>query len=162
MLSMLGRSAAAAAALPTFTRAAARQPSPTPTAPAAGSLAETYAKHFAVGVSLGGVVPSDYSADELALVKRHFNEITPENSMKMEHVQREEGKFDFLQADELVDYARRHKQTVVGHTLVWARDEATPAWFYKDGNAPVSRELCSSGRRPSMASCSGCSGGTPR
>ena len=110
-------------------------------APAVPSLAQAYKEHFSIGVAVGGRVPEGYSAQEVGVVERHFNILTPENSMKMDHVQREEGKFDFEQADAFVEYARGRKIEIVGHTLVWARDEATPAWVYKDGDRPAGREL---------------------
>ena len=50
------------------------------------SLKEAYRKDFAIGVALGGTVPDDYSADEVALVRRQFSAVTPENAMKMNHV----------------------------------------------------------------------------
>lgn len=105
------------------------------------SLKDAYGDEFAIGVSLGGRVPGDYSADELELIRRHFSILTPENGMKMGHVQPTEGQFNFEEADALVAFARESGQQVVGHTLVWARDDATPAWIFQDGDRPASREL---------------------
>lgn len=105
------------------------------------SLKDAYHGDFALGVSLGGHVPRDYSAGELDLVRRHFSILTPENGMKMGHVQPAEGQFDFEEADALVAFARESGQKVVGHTFVWARDDATPAWIFKDGDGPASRDL---------------------
>jgi endo-1,4-beta-xylanase len=135
--------AVAAAFALSLSTAAAQAPADSPAAAAAAgpSLSRAYARHFAVGVALGGDVPGDYTPDELALVRRHFAILTPANSMKMDPVQREPGKFDFAQADAFVAFAKGEKLAVVGHTLVWARDDTTPAWMFRDGDHPAGREL---------------------
>src|SRR3712207_7031955 len=65
------------------------------------------------------------SDEELALVQRHFTVVTPENAMKMGHVQGAEGKFDFEQADQLVEFAKRNGLGVVGHTLVRSEEHTS-------------------------------------
>ena len=106
-----------------------------------GSLRAKYGSRFAIGVALGGRVPGDYSEAERALIVGQFNSVTPENCMKMAHLQPRERQFDFAEADALVAFAQEHKMQVCGHTLVWAKDERTPAWFFLDGDKPASREL---------------------
>lgn len=105
------------------------------------SLRAKFGDRFVVGVALGGQVPDDYSPAERALILDQFAGVTPENCMKMAEVQPREGEFHFEQADALVDFATRHGLQVVGHTLVWAKDDRTPAWFFVDGDRPASREL---------------------
>ena len=94
-----------------------------------------------VGVALGGRLPGDYTAAELALVRDQFACLTPENCMKMQHLQPEEGRFDFTEADAFVAFAEANGQRVAGHVLVWARDECTPGWVFRDGDGPASRAL---------------------
>ena len=43
--------------------------------------------------------------------------------------------------DAFVNFALSNQLKVVGHTLVWAKDDRTPPWFTKDGEKPASREL---------------------
>ena len=62
-----------------------------------------------------------------AAVGAEFDTVTPENVMKWEVVEPEQGRFDFTQADTLVAFARAHKQKVRGHTLVWHNQ--LPAWL---------------------------------
>ena len=38
-------------------------------------------------------------------------------------------------------FAQERKLQVCGHTLVWAKDERTPAWVFRDGDKPASRDL---------------------
>ena len=62
-----------------------------------------------------------------AAVGAQFDTVTPENVMKWEVVEPEQGHFDFTQADTLVAFARAHGQKVRGHTLVWHNQ--LPAWL---------------------------------
>lgn len=110
-----------------------------PTAPS--SLQAKFGPRFVVGVALGGRVPDDYSAAERELILKQFGSVTPENCMKMTAIQPKEGEFHFEQADALVAFAQRNRLQVVGHTLVWAKDERTPAWVFLDGDKPASREM---------------------
>lgn len=105
------------------------------------SLQARFGRHFVVGVALGGRVPDDYSAAERKLILEQFGSVTPENGMKMTAIQPREGEFHFELADALVAFAQQHRLEVVGHTLVWAKDERTPAWVFRDGDRPATREL---------------------
>jgi GH35 family endo-1,4-beta-xylanase len=67
------------------------------------------------------------------LIEAQFNSVTAENCLKPDPVQTAEGKFNFTEADALVDFASARHLQIVGHCLVWARDERTPGWFFRDG-----------------------------
>jgi endo-1,4-beta-xylanase len=105
------------------------------------SMQAKFGSRFTVGVALGGQVPDDYSPAERDLVLKQFGSVTPENCMKMTEIQPAEGQFRFEQADALAAFAKKHGLQLVGHTLVWAKDERTPAWMFRDGDKPASREL---------------------
>lgn len=105
------------------------------------SLQGKFGSRFVVGVALGGRLPDDYSTAERDLILHQFGSVTPENCMKMAEIQPKEGEFHFEQADALVAFAERSRLQVVGHTLVWAKDDRTPAWVFRDGDKPASREL---------------------
>ena len=108
---------------------------------ASTSLRAKFGSKFVVGVALGGRLPEDYSDAERKLIVDQFASVTPENCMKMTHIQPREGQFDFAQADALVAFAQAQNMQVCGHTLVWAKDDRTPAWVFLDGDKPASREL---------------------
>ena len=57
---------------------------------------------------------------------REYDAVTPENAMKFERIHPERDRYDFVAADEIVDFAERNDMTVRGHTLVWYRD--APDW----------------------------------
>ena len=105
------------------------------------SLRQEFANQFLVGVAVDGYLPGDYTPGELGLIRTQFAALTPANCMKMTHLQREPGRFDFQMADALVAFAATNQLKVCGHCLVWAKDERTPEWVFEDGARPASREL---------------------
>ncbi len=105
-------------------------------APAAGAATSDSGSHALkalakpTGVRIGTAVDMDalYSdATYAGAVGAQFNTVTPENVMKWEVVEPQRGKLDFTQADQLVAFAKAHKQKVRGHTLVW--HSQLPAWL---------------------------------
>ncbi len=58
---------------------------------------------------------------------REFNMLEPEDALKWEVVHPEPQRFDFSQADQIVDFAIRHGMNVRGHTLVWHHQN--PKWL---------------------------------
>lgn len=94
---------------------------------------------FLIGVGLSDSIaarPQDWP-----LLLSQFNCLTPENSLKPDPVQRVQGQFRFSQPDAFVDFATSNHLQVVGHCLVWAKDDRTPPWFYRDGTNVASGEL---------------------
>ena len=112
--------------------------------PAADPPPEAILKHAAKGLFDVGVGVHDRIPDRAAdhpLLLAQFGAITPENCMKPAAVQAAEGKWDFARADAFVDFGARSGLKVVGHCLVWAKDDRTPAWFYRDGAQRAGRDL---------------------
>jgi endo-1,4-beta-xylanase len=101
------------------------------------ALKDAFAGDFIIGVAVAGL--DSLSPAERALIVRHFRAITPGTHFKPIHQQPEEGRFTFEQADALVEFASANGLAVIGHTLVW--HDATPDWFFVDGDKPASREL---------------------
>ncbi len=90
-----------------------------------------------------GVGISDRIMDEpekWELLNRHFSFVTPENCMKPASVEPQMGLFRHEQADRFVQFAQEKKLQVVGHCLVWAKDDRTPEWFFKDGAMDCSKQ----------------------
>ena len=94
---------------------------------------------FEIGVGLG--VRAVKTDAEKKLLRSQFSYLTPENCMKPAAVQNKEGEFKFGGPDRFMKMARENGKKVVGHCLVWAKDDRTPEWFFKDGDKPVSKEL---------------------
>jgi endo-1,4-beta-xylanase len=107
--------------------------------PAQGSLREASKGFFEIGVGINDRI-AERAVDHRLLLSQ-FSMVTPENCMKPAQVQAAEGKWNLAQADGFVDFATKNGLKVVGHCLVWAKDDRTPAWFYRDGEKPASREF---------------------
>jgi endo-1,4-beta-xylanase len=104
------------------------------------ALQEALKGKFLIGVAMNADQITGKDTAGVRLIKEHFNSITPENCMKSEVLQPEEGKFDFALADQYVDFGQKNNMFIVGHTLIW--HSQAPKWFFvdKDGK-DVSREV---------------------
>ncbi|MBD9388217.1 endo-1,4-beta-xylanase [Agrobacterium sp. AGB01] len=73
------------------------------------------------GVFFGSAIDSsDLQHDDLkALYVDHCTSLTPRNAMKWAATEKRRAKFDFTDADKIVDFAKANNIRVHGHTLVW-------------------------------------------
>jgi endo-1,4-beta-xylanase len=86
----------------------------------------------ASGMLIGAAVrPAQLSeAAYASTLAREFNMLEPEDALKWEVVHPERQSFDFPQADQIVDFATRHRMKVRGHTLVW--HQQNPKWLTEE------------------------------
>ena len=103
------------------------------------SLKDVYKNDFYIGTCLGGKLTDSYSADEIGMIVKQYNAVTPENCMKPEPIHPTEASWNWEEPDALVQFAHNHHMVVYGHTLLWHNQ--TPQWFFKDGDKPASKEL---------------------
>jgi endo-1,4-beta-xylanase len=94
---------------------------------------------FPIGVGIADDEPKR-SVDHELLCSQ-FSVVTPESCMKMHHVWPSENHWELTQADAFVEFAVKNNLKIVGHCFVWAKDERTPAWIFKDGEKAASRDL---------------------
>jgi endo-1,4-beta-xylanase len=67
-------------------------------------------------------------------VANYFQSVTFTNQLKMKHLQKREGEFDFAKVDSMFVFANTHNIQVHGHTLVW--HYGTPNWVNQyDGDS---------------------------
>ncbi len=103
------------------------------------SLREAAADHFLIGL---GVSDSISEMEEChGLLQQQFQIVTPENCMKPAGLRPTADRWDFDLPDRFVEFAVANQLQVVGHCLIWAKDDRTPPWFYQDGDGLASREL---------------------
>src|SRR5215212_2091498 len=107
--------------------------------PAPRSLRAAAAGVFTIGVGIHDRIPERRA--DWPLLTAQFSSVTPENCLKPDPVQVAEGKFNFTGPDAFVDFAKSNGLDVVGHCLVWAKDDRTPAWFFRDGTNTAGRDL---------------------
>ena len=106
--------------------------------PAEKGLKDYYQPYFPVGVAVSPQALRN--PVESALILQHFNSVTPENAMKMGPIHPEENRYNWADADAIVDYAQAHKLRVRGHNLCW--HEQTPKWLFTDAQGKtVSKEV---------------------
>ncbi|MFM8563955.1 MAG: endo-1,4-beta-xylanase, partial [Acidimicrobiia bacterium] len=68
-------------------------------------------------------------SDDVATLRREFSSVTPENALKAYTIRPTQSSWDFGAGDAVVDYSVDAGLEIRGHTLVWAKDEYTPAWL---------------------------------
>ena len=118
-----------------------------------GTLKEAARGLFSIGV--GTSENALKSPEAIELLKREFDFVTPENCMKPVAIQNTNGLCDFRAADRFMSIAEEHGVQVVGHCLVWAKDDRTPPWFFVDGDEQASKEMLLSRMKTHMACVQG-------
>lgn len=92
---------------------------------------------FPVGVAIDERETGGAASD---LLRHHFDQITPENHMKVEAWYDDQRRFQrHPQATALLDYASANGLRLYGHVLLW--HSQTPEWFFQDASG---RELTDS------------------
>lgn len=102
------------------------------------SLKQAVGDRFKIGVGVSHRVLQN--PEDTALIRQHFQILTPENCMKPQNVHPAEDEWNFEAADRFAHFARDHQLELVGHCLVWAKDDRTDEWMTSENNKPVSRE----------------------
>ena len=103
------------------------------------ALKDVFKKDFLIGMALSDDVVSGKDPQAASIVEKHCNTITPENVMKWQLIHPEPDKYDFAAADRFVEFGRKNKMFIVGHTLVWHRQ--IPGWVFEDeANNLLTRE----------------------
>jgi GH35 family endo-1,4-beta-xylanase/acetyl esterase/lipase len=120
------------------------KPTPVPTAtpksdnPTLRSLANALGKDFGTIITARAMNNNIY----MDTISKQFNLIVLGNGMYMSVIQPQKGAWNFIQADNMVNYAVANNCKIRGHTLVWGDPDggklgsgfnSTPAWVY-NGN----------------------------
>jgi endo-1,4-beta-xylanase len=100
-------------------------------------LKDYYSKYFPIGVA---VSPQVLKGPTGEFILKEFNSITPENAMKMGPIHPQENKYNWTDADAMVDFAVKNNIKIRGHNLCW--HQQTPRWFFTDSlGKPVTKEV---------------------
>lgn len=107
--------------------------------PSQPTLKDVLGKYFLVGAAVDRNLPAGEDPQAEALVKAQFNQVVAENCMKGELIHPEVNRYDWTDADRLVDWSQRNGMTLIGHCLVW--HSQPPKWMFTDEiGKNVSRE----------------------
>jgi endo-1,4-beta-xylanase len=94
---------------------------------------------------IGTAIPNNFdrffTADESAILATQFDSLTPENCMKWQFLCPREGEYRFEPIDQVMRFAAKNRQSVVGHTLIFNRDGNYPAWLFRDGEKEADAKL---------------------
>jgi endo-1,4-beta-xylanase len=103
------------------------------------ALKKAFEGAFLIGAALNRAHIYGEDQQGIALVKTHFNSITPENITKWENIHPKPDAFDFEAADRFVQFGEENGMFMVGHPLVW--HSQTPQWVFADENGkPLDRD----------------------
>lgn len=105
------------------------------------NLGDTLYDWFSIGTAVNPdeVDPSQQKAQ---LIMKHFNALVAGNAHKMDAIQPQEGKFEWRDADRIVEFGMLTGMRVRWHSLQW--HQQAPAWLMqdpKDPNKRVSKDL---------------------
>jgi endo-1,4-beta-xylanase len=104
------------------------------------TLKTAFKDDFLIGVALNEAQFCESNSSEAAIVKTHFNSISPENVLKWKNIHPQPGQYDFTLADRYVEFGETNKMFILGHNLIW--HEQTPPWvFLGDAGKPASRDV---------------------
>ena len=102
------------------------------------TLKDSVGSRYKIGVGVSDNIPT--RKEDWQLLTSQFQIVTPENSMKPQSIQPNEGEFRFETCDKFVQFAKSKELDIVGHCLVWAKDDRTSGWWLIDGDKPTSKE----------------------
>ncbi|SCG43173.1 endo-1,4-beta-xylanase [Micromonospora coxensis] len=88
-----------------------------------GASAAESGRYFGTAVAANRLSDSAYTT----ILNREFNQVTPENEMKIDATEPQQGVFTYGNADRIVSHARSQGMKVRGHTLAWHSQQ--PGWM---------------------------------
>ena len=83
------------------------------------SLKNNFKNNFYVGAAINETQILEKEIASSSIIKKEFNTISPENSLKWMFIHPKPNTFNFNIADKYVDFGIKNKMHIVGHTLVW-------------------------------------------
>ncbi|MFI1712152.1 endo-1,4-beta-xylanase [Streptomyces litmocidini] len=88
-----------------------------------GAAAAQSGRYFGTAIASGRLGDSAYTT----IANREFNMVTPENEMKIDATEPQQGRFDFTAGDRVYNWAVQNGKRVRGHTLAWHSQQ--PGWM---------------------------------
>jgi endo-1,4-beta-xylanase len=87
------------------------------------SAAERGGRYYGTAVAANKLNDGGYTT----ILNREFNQVTPENEMKIDATEPQQNNFTYGSADQIVNYATQRGMRVKGHTLAWHSQQ--PGWM---------------------------------
>ncbi len=102
------------------------------------SLKQAFDGQFLIGTAMDEAQILGEDSSSVKLIKKHFNSVVTENSMKCEEIHPQEDVFNFDIADKFVAFGEANNMFITGHTLIW-HSQLAPWFFVDEDGADVSR-----------------------
>ncbi|WP_026262474.1 endo-1,4-beta-xylanase [Spirosoma panaciterrae] len=83
------------------------------------SLRDAFKNDFGIGTALNNAQIEERDPQTTEFIARQFNMATPENIMKSALIHPKWDTYNFELADKLVEFGKKHKIKINGHTLIW-------------------------------------------
>ena len=102
------------------------------------TLKHAYKNDFKIGVAMNERQITGEDTNGVALIKKQFSSISPENVMKWASIHPYAtnspgtNAYNFGPADAYVEFGEKNGMYIVGHTLIWYSQ--TPRWVFEDTN----------------------------
>ena len=90
-----------------------------------GAAAAQSGRYFGTAIAAGRLGDSAYTT----IAGREFNMVTPENEMKPDATEPQQGQFTFGSGDQIYNWATQRGMKVRGHTLAWHSQQ--PGWMQR-------------------------------
>lgn len=103
------------------------------------TLKDAFRHAFLIGAAVNRAQFEERDVKGTALIKAHFNTISPENVLKWGSVHPSPDSYSFEAADRYVRFGEQNQMVIIGHTLVWHKQ--TPRWVFEDKKGkPLGRD----------------------
>lgn len=103
------------------------------------ALKDAFKHAFLIGVAINQAQFEERDVNGAALIKSHFNTISPENVLKWESVHPRPDGYTFEASDRYVAFGEKNHMVIIGQTLVWHNQ--TPKWVFEDAKGnPLGRD----------------------
>jgi len=96
------------------------------------TLKRVFEHAFLIGAAINQSQFEERDSSGTALIKSHFNTISPENVLKWRSVHPRRDGYSFEAPDRYVQFGEKNHMVIIGHTLVWHNQ--TPKWVFEDDN----------------------------
>ncbi|MFD0689176.1 endo-1,4-beta-xylanase [Actinomadura fibrosa] len=100
-----------------------------------GAAAAQSGRYFGTAIAAGRLGDSAYTT----IAGREFTMVTPENEMKIDATEPQQGQFNFTAGDQVYNWAVQHGMRVRGHTLAWHGQQ--PGWMQGLGGSALRQAM---------------------
>ncbi|MFD0378922.1 endo-1,4-beta-xylanase [Streptomyces sp. NPDC127112] len=100
-----------------------------------GRAAAQSGRYFGAAIASGRLGDGAYTS----IAGREFNSVTPENEMKPDATEPQQGQFNFAAGDRVYNWAVQNGKQVRGHTLAWHSQQ--PGWMQNLGGSALRQAM---------------------